>query len=134
MIVQDAVRPCTSDAVLSALIEAVKTGADGAMPVLSVRETIYQSADGRCISGLLERDSLYIGQAPEIFRFGKYYAAHQGMSSAELGRVRGSSEIAHRAGMDIRLIQGSASNYKITTPEDLERFRGQMERREGEER
>ena len=38
------------------------------MPVLPMKDTIYQSSDGTKINHLLERSTLFAGQAPEAFR------------------------------------------------------------------
>ena len=128
VLVHDAVRPCVSGQILKSCVDALEN-ADGAMPVLPVKDTVYTSGDGTWIGGLLDRDKLFAGQAPESFRFGKYYAAHLAVGEKALDGFRGSSEIAHLAGMRIRLLPGDSGNYKITTPEDLERFRAQMENR-----
>lgn len=100
---------------------------DGVMPVIPVKDTVYQSREGRIVTGLLNRDEIYAGQAPESFRFGKYYAAHQGKTESDFASIRGSSQIAIENGMNIKLIRGSEDNYKISTPQDLERFRYQTE-------
>lgn len=126
VVVHDAVRPCVEPSLLRACIAAAEE-ADGAMPVLAVKDTVYRSTDGRRISELLDRDELYAGQAPESFRFGKYYSIHEAIGEEALGSIRGSSEIAHRFGLDVRLLPGDEGNYKITTPADLQKFCRQIE-------
>lgn len=120
-IIHDAARPLVSDEIISnCLIGAVEE--DGAMPVIPVKDTIYQSSDGKNIDNLLKRSELFAGQAPESFDFKKYYAIHNQVTDAEIASTAGSSEIAYRHGMKIRLIPGSERNFKITTIEDLETF------------
>lgn len=126
VLVHDAARPWVDDAIIGQCIDAALE-ADGAMPVITVKDTVYLSRDGRRIDGLLCRDELFAGQAPESFRFGPYLRIHEQLGDEELGRIRGSSEIAYRSGMDIRLVTGSEGNYKITTMEDLDKFRLQIE-------
>lgn len=125
VIIHDAVRPFVSEKVLADCVNMLD-GADGAVPVLPVRDTVYRSVDGSHISALLNRDELFAGQAPESFRFGKYLSAHENLSEEELSLIRGSSEIAFKAGMKIRMFSGDETNYKITTPDDLEKFRRQV--------
>ncbi|MDR2355656.1 MAG: 2-C-methyl-D-erythritol 4-phosphate cytidylyltransferase [Clostridiales Family XIII bacterium] len=121
VLVHDAARPALTEAIILACIsEALRR--DGATPALPVRETIYESADGRGITALLGRDGLYVGQTPEGYRFGKYLAAHRSATRAELAGTRGGSELAFRFGMDIGLFPGDERNVKITTAEDLARF------------
>lgn len=121
VIIHDAVRPCVSARILSDCVNMLDQ-ADGAMPVLTVKDTVYKSADGKYIAALLNRDEIFAGQAPESFRFGKYFAVHENLSEEELASIRGSSEIAFKAGMKIRMFDGDEKNYKITTPADLEKF------------
>lgn len=121
VIIHDAARPLVSDRLISACLDACNEN-DGAMPILSVKDTIYQSTDGKTITSLLPRTTLYAGQAPEAFRLGKYLRAHEAMSSEELLQINGSSELAHKQGLHIKLIPGEESNFKITTREDLKRF------------
>lgn len=125
VIMHDAVRPCVSDRILSDCVNMIEH-ADGAIPVLPLKDTVYRTKDGTYISALLNRDEIFAGQAPESFRFGKYFAAHEKLSEEELSFIRGSSEIAFRAGMNIRMFDGDERNFKITTPSDLERFRRQI--------
>lgn len=126
VVVHDAVRPNVSADIITECIVLAKE-ADGAMPVLPVKDTIYQSGNGKTVDSLLNRDELYAGQAPESFRLGKYYAIHQSLSPQEIDMVRGSSEIAFNYGLDIRLFEGDENNYKITTRVDYDKFVKQVE-------
>lgn len=121
VIVHDAARPLVSDEIISDCIKGA-TEFDGAMPVISVKDTVYQSKDGKSIDNLLKRSELFAGQAPESFKFKKYYKIHNDVSDEEIGSTAGSSEIAYRHGMKITMVKGSERNLKITTIEDLETF------------
>ncbi len=120
-IIHDAARPLVSDKIINDCIVGA-TEDDGAMPVISVKDTIYQSADGKKIDNLLKRSELFAGQAPESFKFKEYLDIHISVSDDEIATTAGSSEIAYRHGMKIRLVEGSERNFKITTIEDLETF------------
>ena len=120
-IIHDAARPLVSDEIISDCITGA-TVDDGAMPVITVKDTVYQSKDGKSIDNLLKRSELFAGQAPESFKFREYLNIHNSVSDAEIAATAGSSEIAYRHGMKIRLVKGSERNFKITTVEDLETF------------
>lgn len=122
VIIHDAVRPLVSEQLIISCLSALN-GYDGCMPVLEVKDTIYQSDSGEVISNLLKRSTLFAGQAPEAFRLQKYTKINQEASKEELENTCGTSEIAYMHNMDICLIPGEESNFKLTTPEDLERFR-----------
>ena len=123
IVTHDAVRPFVSESIISACISGVEEGYDGVMPVLRMKDTLYRSVDGVSITALIDRSEIYAGQAPECFRLGKYLDILYKMSEVELLAVTGSTQIAYMNNFNIRLVEGSEENFKITTPEDLERFR-----------
>lgn len=131
VMIHDAARPLISTELITNCLREAE-GHDGVVPVLPMKDTIYYSDDGKTISSLLKRESLFAGQAPEVFRFGKYYDANKALLPNEILKINGSTEAAVLAGMDIAFIPGDEENFKITTKEDLECFyrklKQQMER------
>lgn len=125
VIIHDAARPNLSGDFLQRCIDAAENH-DGIMPVLPMKDTVYFSEDGRQVSSLLDRSRIFAGQAPEIFRFEKYFAANQALLPERIRMVNGSTEPAVLAGMDIALTDGEEMNFKITTQQDLQRFRDVM--------
>lgn len=129
VMIHDGVRPCLSSELIdrcdSAMnpFNSVQGCNDGVMPYLEVKDTIYvKDADGN-ISGMLDRGSLAAGQTPEFFDYWKYLKANEDLSEEEMMLIHGSTEPAVKAGMKITLVPGEESNFKITTSEDLERFK-----------
>lgn len=118
--IHDAARPLLSVDLLHRCLQGVQ-GHDGVLPVLPMKDTVYYSEDGRRISGLLKRSSIF-RQAPEAFVYGKYYEANRALFPEKIKAVNGSTEPAVMAGMDIVMIDGEERNYKITTQADLEKF------------
>ena len=96
---------------------------DGAMPVLPMKDTVYYSRSGNVVDRLLDRSTIYAGQAPEVFLLGRYYEANRSLLPGRIWEINGSTEPAVLAGMDIAMIPGDEKNFKITTMADLERFR-----------
>lgn len=121
VIIHDAARPMVSVGLISECLKGCSE-ADGVLPVIPVKDTLYQSKDGHSITSLLNRSELFAGQAPEAFLFGKYYALHNEMSHDDILKINGSTEIAYKGGLQIKLIRGDEMNFKITTPEDLSNF------------
>ena len=126
VVIHDAARPLVSEALLHRCIEGCEK-ADGVLPVLPVKDTLYMSKDGKSISALLKRSEIVAGQAPEAFRFGKYLAVHDQMSYENILKISGSTQIAFRAGLNIKLVPGEELNFKITTTEDLENLKHVLE-------
>ena len=87
------------------------------------------SPDGKKISALVKRSEIFSGQAPEAFRFGVYYEANRRLLPDTILTINGSTEPAVMAGLDMIMIAGDEDNFKITTKEDLERFRELIKRR-----
>ena len=129
VIVHDAARPLVSEAMLSACIEACAVH-DGALPVLPMKDTVYLG-DGSRITSLLDRSTVYAGQAPEAFTLGRYYEANRRLLPDKILEINGSTEPAIMAGMDIAMIPGEESNFKITTRADLERYQEIMHKQGG---
>lgn len=127
VIIHDAARPMVSEKLIRRCIIAVD-GHDGIMPVLPMKDTLYYSDGGSCISHLLNRDKIFAGQAPEVFRFGKYFEACKSLMPNKIMEIRGSTEPAMMAGLDVVMIPGDERNLKITTREDLERYREIIEK------
>ena len=121
VIIHDGVRPLVSEQLIGDCLAALADH-DGCMPVLPMKDTIYQSSDGTKIDHLLERSTLFAGQAPEAFRLHPYAKINREASKEELSLTRGTNEIAYRHGMDVAMIPGDERNFKITTRSDLERF------------
>jgi len=122
VLIHDAARPMLSSGLITEILNAAK-GHDGAIPVLPMKDTVYASRDGRRITSLLDRSSIYAGQAPEVFRLGKYDEANRSLLPDAILKINGSTEPAVMAGMDIAMILGEEGNFKITTEADLEKFR-----------
>lgn len=126
VLIHDAARPFLTKEMIASLYDAAREH-DGAMPVLPMKDTVYQSLDGRTVSGLLDRKQIFAGQAPEMFELKTYLEINQRMDrEGTLCTINGSSEPAVLGGMDIALIPGDERNYKITTKADLERFESDL--------
>ena len=122
VVIHDAARPLVSKELIGRCIEGC-ADADGTMPCVPVKDTLYQSKDHQTIDSLLKRSEIVAGQAPEAFRFGKYFDIHNRMSYEDILQVSGSTEIAYKMGLNVRLVKGEEINFKITTQEDLENFK-----------
>lgn len=119
--IHDAARPMLTQQMIVDYFQAV-LGHDGLMPALPMKDTVYMSKDGKIVTSLLTRSEVYAGQAPEIFRLHSYILANRALLPEEILKINGSTEPAILAGLDIAMIPGEESNYKITTMEDLNRF------------
>lgn len=124
VIIHDAARPLVTDHIIDQCIDGIAIDHyDGVLPVIHMKDTIYLSENGKDIKQLLNRDQLFAGQAPESFLFGKYMKIHESMPIDQVAAIKGSTEIAYKGDMNVKLAEGSEMNFKITTPEDLVNFK-----------
>lgn len=121
VIIHDAARPLVSKRIIADCLDMCKEY-DGALTVLPVKDTVYYGTGDR-IEALLNRSKLMAGQAPEAFRMGLYCRANEALLPKKILEINGSTEPAVMAGMNIGCVAGEEQNFKITTKEDLVRFK-----------
>ena len=122
VMIHDAARPLLKRSHIEECFAAA-SGRDGAMPFLPMKDTVYLSKDGKSITSLVKREEIVAGQAPEVFLYGKYLRANEALLPDKILSVKGSTEPAVLSGMDIALLPGDEGNYKLTTREDIERYK-----------
>jgi len=115
--IHDAVRPLLQASELAACIEtAAETGA--CILALRAFDTLKKAGtDGR-ISATLDRESIWLAQTPQVFRYGKIHAAHVRAKKAGI-EATDDAALLEVTGQRVSLVPGSQQNIKITTPEDL---------------
>jgi 2-C-methyl-D-erythritol 4-phosphate cytidylyltransferase len=115
--VHDAVRPCVASTLIDAVFaQAAKTGA--ALAAVPVNDTLKRSSDGVRVEATMPRRGLWLAQTPQAFRRDWLEAAYA--NRAKLGRdITDDAQLLEAAGHPVSLVTGSATNVKITAPEDL---------------
>lgn len=119
VIIQDAVRPLASVELLTRLVVELQE-VPAVMPVLPITDTTYTSRDGQWVGGLLDRSTLFAGQAPEAFRYWPYLALYRDTPDCVLSSMSGSCQLPYREGWRVKMIPGEAENVKITYLKDLQ--------------
>lgn len=115
VVVHDAARPLATPDLFRAVIAAVCAGADAAVPVIPVGDTIKRLTRERDrVAETLDRDELVAVQTPQAFRAGPLRAAHGGEAEAT-----DDAALIEAAGGTVVVVPGEATNLKITRPSDL---------------
>ena len=130
VIVQDAARPLTSRDLLQRLIEGLEE-APAVMPVLPVTDTTYTSRDGQWVDGLLDRRTLFAGQAPEAFHFQPYLKLYREAAPEALSATSGSCQLPYGEGWKVKMVPGDPENLKITYLADINACERKLLEREG---
>ena len=115
VLIHDAARPLISPGVIQAVIGALESGADGALPMVAASDTLRRKdADGRWT--LVSRDNLYRAQTPQGFVYAKILAAHRDHAHED---VTDDVALAELAGLKVQMVEGEEKNIKVTRKEDF---------------
>lgn len=118
VMVHDAARPCVTARALLRLSEAVQSSGQGAILATPVTDTIKYSPGGEVVERSVDRNALWRAQTPQMFHCGKLAAALEAVL-AEGVEVTDEASAMEWAGEPVSLVEGEASNIKITQPADL---------------
>ena len=115
--VHDGARPCVSVALISETVKAAKRYGSGVAAV-KVTDTIKEVSQGLAVTRTLDRSHLWAVQTPQTFRRDLLEAALK-VVSAKKQAVTDEASAVEVTGETVHLVPASATNVKITTPEDL---------------
>ena len=115
VLIHDAARPLVSMNVIAAVIQALQAGADGALPMVAVSDTLRRQ-DEKGHWSLVSRENLYRAQTPQGFVYGKILAAHRDHAKQE---VTDDVALAELAGLKVQMVEGDEKNIKVTRKEDF---------------
>lgn len=114
--VHDGARPVITRELVKRLDEAIDNGADGAIPAVAVTDSLRRvNADGSSVA--VDRSQFRAVQTPQFFRadlLAEAYAKGFAPSATD------DASLMEAAGFtDLRLVQGSPHNIKVTNPGDI---------------
>ncbi|MEO6909660.1 MAG: 2-C-methyl-D-erythritol 4-phosphate cytidylyltransferase [Edaphobacter sp.] len=121
VLVHDAVRPLIDLATIDRTIDAVvKHGAAiVGLPAVDTIKQVERTADGAIVTSTIPRERIVLAQTPQGARFNLLRRAFR---EAEADEFAGTDEasVLERAGIEVAVVAGSARNFKITQPGDIE--------------
>lgn len=111
--VHDAARPLARDSIWHAALDAVRRGADAAIPTVAVTDTVKQvQPDGSLLT--LDRSRLWAVQTPQAFRASVLREAHaHGRDATD------DAALVEAIGGTVVRVDGAPDNIKVTDPGDL---------------
>ena len=115
VLIHDAARPSTPLALINKVIDNLET-VNAVSPALPVTDTLWEVIDEKVIQ-TKSRNNIWRAQTPQGFKFNTILDAHKISASTMTDDV----EVAMSAGVQVKVINGSEQNIKITTAEDFER-------------
>jgi 2-C-methyl-D-erythritol 4-phosphate cytidylyltransferase len=115
--IQDAARPCATEALIAATITAAqRTGA--AVAAQRVTDTLKESSDGRMIERTIDRSRLWSVQTPQTFRLKIIRRALSEVREKGLF-VTDDTTACELIGQPVELVLGAEPNPKVTHPADV---------------
>jgi 2-C-methyl-D-erythritol 4-phosphate cytidylyltransferase len=119
--VHDAARPMAGPDLYQRVIDAVRAGADGAVPAVPVSDTIKFVDTYGAVVATPDRSTLVAVQTPQAFRADILRKAH-----AEGGEGTDDASLVEAIGGRIVTVPGDLGNRKITDRADLEWANAQL--------
>lgn len=130
VLIHDAVRPFVSQQAISAVLAALDDD-EAALLAVPLADTLKRVKNGLSVA-TIPRDGLWRAQTPQGFRFDDILRAHRDAaitktSAGAAVEFTDDAMVAEWAKLNVRIIEGSEDNFKVTTPGDLERAEFQLE-------
>jgi len=122
VVVHDAARPLATPALFERVIDAVRAGADAAVPAVAIPDTVKRVRDGHVVE-TVPRDDLVAVQTPQAFRRAALDHAHTGN-----GIETDDAALVEAAGGKVVIVPGEPRNLKLTHADDLDVLRAMLDR------
>jgi len=126
VLVHDAARPCLAPWHVDKLVRELAHDEVGGLLAVPVADTLKRADAHRHVRETVPRDSLWQAQTPQMFRYAMLRRALEGARE-----VTDEASAIEAAGLRPRLVQGDATNLKVTYPLDLHLAEWILENREG---
>jgi 2-C-methyl-D-erythritol 4-phosphate cytidylyltransferase/2-C-methyl-D-erythritol 2,4-cyclodiphosphate synthase len=127
IVIHDAARPFASADLFTRVIDAAARGG-AAIAAVQASDTVKEAtaAPGvRIVAHTLARESIYLAQTPQAFSRDVLEAAIQ-LGREAMTTATDEASLAEQAGHPVRLVDGEATNIKITTEHDLDVSRAML--------
>ena len=117
VVIHDGVRPFVRSGQIEACINAAKE-TDGAILGISAFDTLKNVNNEDVIEETLDRKTVWLAQTPQAFKYALIRKAHEDAKSNGFTGTDDAS-LVERIGGNVKIINGSRHNIKITTRDDL---------------
>jgi 2-C-methyl-D-erythritol 4-phosphate cytidylyltransferase len=118
VLVHDAARPCLSNADRDRLLEQAGAHAVGGLLAVPSSDTLKRAQSDRCVESTIDRADLWRAGTPQMFRFARLCEALDRALTVKRFPTDEAQAIEWLGDHPL-LVEGSAGNIKVTTPEDL---------------
>jgi 2-C-methyl-D-erythritol 4-phosphate cytidylyltransferase len=139
VLVHDAARALTPEAVFHRVVDALAAGAEAVIPAVAVVDTVKTVASTagqdsavapEVVTGTAPRENLRAVQTPQGFRLSTLVKAHEAagtLDEQQSAAVTDDAMLVEMLGTPVHAVRGSSQSLKITTPLDLILAEGLLE-------
>jgi len=120
VLIHDAARPFVPHETTTNILAGIENGIC-ALPASAIADTVKRVDNSGMVEETVSRDNLYLAQTPQGFMLNEIHEAHAKAADENLHKFTDDAAVAEWAGMKVKLVDGFAGNFKITTREDLAR-------------
>jgi 2-C-methyl-D-erythritol 4-phosphate cytidylyltransferase / 2-C-methyl-D-erythritol 2,4-cyclodiphosphate synthase len=118
VVIHDAVRPFVTEELIGRVVGAARaTGA--AVAGVKTKDTIKEIKDDNIIGRTVPRERLWLAQTPQAFEFKLLKEAYKSAYNEKFYGTDDAS-LVERMGKEVKIIEASYENIKITTNEDMQ--------------
>jgi 2-C-methyl-D-erythritol 4-phosphate cytidylyltransferase len=118
VLIHDGVRPLVSAELIARVIDAAKEHR-AVITALPAKETVKEVDDNALVVKTYERRKVWLVQTPQVFRYEDILMAHH-RAVQEGWEATDDALLMEKAGIPVKVLEGSEENIKVTTPQDLE--------------
>lgn len=118
VLIHDGVRPVIPEGTVRLLVQGLEN-ADGAIPGIPPKDTLKKIGSGGLVLSTIDREEIRAVQTPQLFRFSVIKKAYD-LAYRDHFYATDDAALVERMGGTVTVIDGSPSNIKVTTQDDLQ--------------
>ena len=120
VLIHDGARPFITEEILErGMFGVQETGA--CVVGMPSKDTVKVADEADFVSETPDRKRVWTVQTPQIFSYDLIKKAHEGIRKKDMTAITDDAMVVEQeSGVQVRLVEGSYQNIKITTPEDLD--------------
>ena len=122
VLIHDAARPFISHPVIDSVVDALKSGKKGVIPVVACVDTI--KTGGEAVTGTIDRATLNRVQTPQGFHIETLLAAYDQCNTT----YTDDAQALEAMGVEVGMVVGCEDTFKITTKDDYKRAQQMVEK------
>lgn len=128
VLIHDGARPFVTDEIINRTIRSALESGSG-IAAVPAKDTVRIADETGTAVLTPPRDRVWMMQTPQAFRYPLIYRAYQELVSRNIQNVTDDAMVLETVlNQGVKIVEGSYSNIKVTTPEDMETARAFLKR------